>query len=482
MGIVTTIKRWLSMLFKDKARTDFGVDVIEFPEMSSVIQKCANIYRGTPYWLDDVESIRTINFAKAICSETARLTTLAIGIKVEGSARADWLQGQIDKVYFLLRKWVEYGCAYGTVFLKPNGESIDVFTPLDVVLVDCDNQDIRGIIFRDSYADGSTYYTRLEYHRFLQMENDDGETAIPYFITNRAYKSTSPDDIGNPVPLEATKWAGLMEDTGPIVGANGTLDGPLFGVFRTPQANNVDMSTPLGLPVYAEAIEELKDLDVAYSRNALEIFDSQKIVLADDRLLMPTGKPLATMNEAQRRHEAEKIGLPHYVKNVFGNDSREFYQEINPQLNTQIRLAGINALLSQIGYKVGFSNGYFVFNQSSGIQTATGVEAEQQRTIQYIKDVRDKLQAALDGTIYALNVIADLYDMTPDGTYEVTYDFGDITYNRDEDRARWWGYVVAGKVPAWYFFQKFEGMSEEEAKAMIAEAEPKEPKLFSDEE
>lgn len=469
------------MLFKDKAKTDFGVDVIEYPAMTALIQKCANIYRGNPYWLDDDAGIRTINFAKSVCSETARLATLAIGISIDGSARAEWLQAQIDRIYSQIRHWVEYGCAYGTVFIKPNGDSMDVFTPLDVVLVDCDNQNIRGIIFRDTYIDGETYYTRLEYHRFLDLEDNAGNTETPYFITNKAYKSTTPDDIGVSIPLDQTKWRGLMEDTGPIMGANGTLDGPLFGVFRTPQANNFDMLTPLGLPVYAEAIEELKDLDIAYSRNAREIFDSEKIVLADDRLLMPAGKPLSTMTPDQRRREAEEMKLPHYVRNVFGNDSKEFYQEINPQLNTDTRLAGINALLSQIGYKVGFSNGYFVFNQSSGIQTATGVEAEQQRTIQYIKDVRDKLQTALDGAIYALNVIADLYDMAPAGEYEITYDFGDITYNEDEDRARWWSYVVAGKVPAWYFFQKFEGLSEEEAKAMVEEAQPDEPKLFEEE-
>ena len=469
------------MLFKDKAKTDFGVDVIEYPAMTALIQKCANIYRGNPYWLDDDAGIRTINFAKSVCSETARLATLAIGISIDGSARAEWLQEQIDRIYSQIRHWVEYGCAYGTVFIKPNGDSMDVFTPLDVVLVDCDNQNIRGIIFRDTYIDGETYYTRLEYHRFLDLEDSTGNTETPYFITNKAYKSTTPDDIGVSIPLDQTKWRGLMEDTGPIMGANGTLDGPLFGVFRTPQANNLDMLTPLGLPVYAEAIEELKDLDIAYSRNAREIFDSEKIVLADDRLLMPAGKPLSTMTPDQRRREAEKMKLPHYVRNVFGNDQKEFYQEINPQLNTDTRLAGINALLSQIGYKVGFSNGYFVFNQSSGIQTATGVEAEQQRTIQYIKDVRDKLQAALDGAVYALNVIADLYDMAPAGEYEITYDFGDITYNEDEDRARWWSYVVAGKVPAWYFFQKFEGLSEEEAKAMVEEAQPDEPKLFEEE-
>ena len=109
------------------------------------------------------------------------------------------------------------------------------------------------------------------------------------------------------------------------------------------------------------------------------------------------------------------------------------------------------------------------------------MEADDRRTIQFIKDVRDKLEDCLNGVIYALNVFADLYDLTPVGVYETTYDFGDITYNREEDRARWWQYVVQGKVPAWLFFVKFEGMTEEDAKAMVKEAQPDEPTLFGEE-
>ena len=176
------------------------------------------------------------------------------------------------------------------------------------------------------------------------------------------------------------------------------------------------------------------------------------------------------------------MGLPDYVNNVYGNGAEDFYQEINPTLNTSIRLEGLNALLSQIGYKVGFSNGYFVFNESGGVQTATEVESNDRRTIQLIKDIRDQLEECLNGLVYALNVFADLYNLAPLGKYEIVYNFGDITYNEDEDRQRWWGYVVSGKVPAWMFFVKFEGMSEEEAKEMIAEATPKQPTLFGGEE
>ncbi len=469
------------MFFKKQAEEDFNIQAAEFPEMESLINRCANIYRGAPEWLDDEDNIKTINFAKTVCSETARLTTLAIGIQIGGSARATWLQKQINKVYFQIRHWVEYGCAYGTVFIKPNGESLDVFTPADVMIVDYDNQEIKGIIFKDSYTVGRKYYTRLEYHRFVET-TVDGVTTYPYYVSNRAYVSKSPQSIGNKIDLKQTKWADLMADTPPILKANGEkLDGPLFGVLRTPQANNVDISTPLGLPVFAEGIEELGDIDVAYSRNAGEIKDSQKIALLDDRLLMPSGTPVSAMSPRGMENRRNEMKLPHYVKNVFGQDEKEFYQEINPQLNTDARLAGINALLSQLSYKCGFSSGYFVFNEKTGMVTATQVEADDRRTIQFIKDVRDKLEDCLNGVIYALNVFADLYDLTPVGVYETTYDFGDITYNREEDRARWWQYVVQGKVPAWLFFVKFEGMTEEDAKAMVKEAQPDEPTLFGDE-
>ena len=472
MGLIATVKRWIGMIFKKRAEEDFQVKEITSQQMKDVISRCADMYRGVPYWVSAEDNIKTINFAKAVCSETARMATLGIKIQI-GGARGTWLQEQIDKAYFNLRHWVEYGCAYGTVIVKPNGSGFDVFTPFDFMITESDsNSNITGIIFKDSYADNDRYYTRLEYHHF---EDATSEGDSPYYISNKAYVSRHADALGDPIALSQTRWANLMDETPPIMkGDGGQLDGPMFGVFRTPQANNVDLGTALGLPIYADAIEEMKDLDVAYSRNAGEIFDSEKIILADDRLMYDSGKNLKIRGPAD-------VKLPHYVKNVFGNSPEEFYQEINPQLNTDTRLSGINALLSQIGYKCGFSNGYFVFNEATGIQTATGVEAEQQRTVQLVKDVRDKLEACLNGAIYAMSVYADLYGLAPAGTYEVVYDFGDITYNREEDRARWWQYVTQGRVPAWMYFVKFEGMTKDEALSMTSEAEKQYSGLFEEE-
>lgn len=469
MGIITNIRGWIGMLFKSKVKEEFNVVPLTSAELEDLIDRCGKVYKGNPDWVNDEDHIKTINFAKAICSETARLTMLAAGISIDGSARAEWLQKQIEKVYYNLREWVEYGCAYGTVILKPNGEAVDIITPDRFIVTNQDNGEITGAVFffSDSSADGKTKYSRLEWHRFVGGK---------YVITNKCFSGTSKNNAIKEVPIDKTPWAGVLEEV-----AIENVEKPLFGVFKTPQANNIDIGSPMGLPVFFDALEELADLDVAYSRNAKEILDSSRILLLDSDRMTPTGGKIEDITRTFQSARAA-MGLPDMVKNVYGDGQNTFYQEINPSLNTDVRLSGINALLSQIGYKVGFSNGYFVFNESTGIQTATGVEAEQQRTIQFIKDMRDKLEDCLNGLIYAMDKFADLYSLAPLGKYETVFDFGDITYNRDEDRSRWYGYVASGKVPFWYYLVKFEGFTEKEAKELDKMAKPTLPTLFGQEE
>ena len=455
------------MIFRSKAKEEFNIEPVISQSMEQMIEKCFSIYQGKPYWLDDEEHIKTINFAKAVCSETARLTMLGTKITIDGSARAEWLQKQIDNIYFKLRDWVEYGCAYGTIILKPNGKGIDLVTPNNFMITDYENGEITGVVFVNRETVGKKYYTRLEYHRFV----DD-----VYAITNRCYIGDSENDTSKRIDIAKTPWSELLEES-----FIQNVNSPLYGVLKMPHANNVDVDSPMGLPIFSDAIEELKDLDIAYSRNSKEILDSKRLVLLDSDRLLPSGGKVAQTG-VYFKNQRESMGLPDYVKNVYGNGTEDFYQEINPQLDTDTRLSGINALLSQIGYKIGYSNGYFVFNERTGLQTATQVESDDRRTIQFIKDVRDKVEGCLDNVIYALNVFADLYNLAPVGVYEAIYDFGDITYDLETDRARWWGYVVAGKVPAYKYFMKFEGMSEEDSKAMIEEAAPKQPTLFGSEE
>ena len=465
MSFITVLRRWFESMFKKEAKEEFKIKQITTETMDSIIAQCARAYSGNPDWIDSEDHIATVNFVKTICEEVATLTTLAIKIQIDGSARADWMQDMVNGMYFQLREWVEYAGAYGTIILKPSVEEVSMFTPNNFLVTGKKNDKVNSGVFIDHANEDDDYYTKLEYHRFI----DD-----VYLITNKTYRSNNKDKIGDPCSIEDTPWRGLLPEAA-IQG----LDRPLFAVLRTPKANNVEISSPLGLPVYYDALEELKDLDIAYSRNSKEILDSKRTVLLYSDRLPLSGTPIR--NTALGFETArDNLKLPDYVKSVYGDGRDSFYQEINPTLNTDMRITGINSLLSQIGFKCGFSNGYFVLDQKTGMITATQVEADDRRTIQSIKDMRDKLESCLNDLLYSLNAFADLYNLAPQGTYEVTYDFGDITYNREEDRLRWWQYVQSNKVPAWMYFVKFEGFTEEDAKAMAEETKTLQP-LFGEE-
>lgn len=456
-----------------KAKEEFGFEPLTSSEMDAWVNECVNIYKGNPCWLDPGDHIDTVSFAKAICSEVARLTTKSVKITLSGSARADWLQSQLNRIFYRLRHWVEYGCTYGTVILKPNGKNVQLYLPGDFTITNVDDGIITGIVFYDhrSDASGKKWYTRFEYHRF------DGEL---YQISNRCYIGYERGSAHRPIHISLTPWKNLVEDV-----AIANLEKSLFAVFRTPQANNIDVDSPLGLPIFSEAVQELRDLDIAYSRNVKEIHDSKRIVLLDTDLMLPGGG-YTRVTPYSLKISRETMGLPDMVKNVHGDGVEKYYQEINPTLNTATRTVGIDGLLNQIGFKCGFSNGHFVFNESSGIQTATQVEADQQRTIQLVKDVRDQLEDCIGGLVYALDAIASLYNLAPAGKYDLAgaIHFDDIAYSFEEDKMHHYQLALQGKYPWEEYYVRYLKVSREEAKQLIAmaKAEQKEPTLFGMEE
>lgn len=470
-------------MFKSEIKDQFQVTGITSGKMQDAIGEWMNIYQGNPEWVSEEDGIKTIKFAKFVCSEIARLATLAIDVEFDG-ARADYMKAfWNNSVSGNIREWTERMCAFGTVILKPNGKGVDIVTPDRFEITSLDgNHNISGIVFQDEYQDGEWYYTKLEYHRFFTASVKNGESeeyinTTYYSVSNRAFASKNAGELGEAVDLNSTKWAGMQPDVH-ITKKNGEqLNTMLFGMLRMPSSNDVDMSSPLGLSAFSDAIEELKDLDIAYSRFSEEIVDSRRMVLLDDRLT----KLPAYKNEKGNMVRPE-VKLPKYIKSMPGMDNSEVYHEINPQLNTEIRKSGINQLLSLIGVKCGFSNGYFVIDEKTGMITATQVESDDRRTIQSIKDVRDAMQKCLDDLFYAQSVFADLYGLAPVGEYETHFDFGDITYSEEEDRARNLTLANAGYIPKWQYLVRFEGYSEEDAKAAVEEASGKEKDgLFGEE-
>lgn len=437
---------------------EFGVELISSNEMNTALKKWDNISTGKPSWLNGEDDIETVNMAKHISDTRAKLTTLDIGIAVSGSARADYLQKLVDELLKRLPDRVAEADRMGGIMIKWNGKSWDFILPGNFGVTEKDsNGEIIGAIFAAHTSQGSAHYTRLEYHRFEGNVQDGGRL---YRVSNKAYKNQlsrkGEITLGAEVALDKIDaWAHLT----PEIGIR-RLEKPLFAYYRVPGANTIDPTSPLGLSVFANAITELKAIDIAVSRKNMEVEDSKKITFVGQALV--------------KNAQNKGVQLPRFVQGLgmgLNDTETSAIHEHTPALLTDQRIKDINFDLSMAGVKCGFSEGVFVLDGQTGMITATQVEADDRDTIQTIKDDRDALKDAIEQAIYGANALATLYQLAPLGEYEVNFNFGDITYNYEEDKAAWRAYAMQGWVPVWLYFVKFEGYSEEEAKALVSEAE-----------
>lgn len=475
MGLITWIRTVFNKLFKNKIEQEFNTDIQLSSVMEAYIAKCYNITAGKPFWLNPKDDVESINFAGYIDDVTAGLVTLDLGIDISGSGRAEYLQKQADYMLSVIHDKVSEGIGNCGLMFKPNGNTIDYIEPGCFAPTETDsNGNILGCVFQSQIERGGFVYTRLEWHRFEDAQNEDGTAGRIYRITNYAYKTPNNQfsnwnlaDPGKQCPLtEVKEWANIQPDIGIM-----NIQQPLYAYFKNPAPNRVDRTSALGVPIWANCIKELKDLDVSWSRKSSEVEDSKHMTFVSQ--------------SAIQYADEHNITLPRTVKGLeMGIDADSTIHEHVSTLLTDQRIRDINSILAMISTKCGFSQGFFQLDEKTGMMTATQVEADDQETIRTIKNIRDALQNTILNLLYACNVMADLYSDTPPELWEnlkeqISFSFGDITYSYEDDKANWWKYRIQGDVPPWMYYMKFEKMSEEESKAMVEEAQPKEEGLFS---
>lgn len=430
----------------------FGVELISSDAMERALSKWDATFRGRPSWVKPKDDIESINMAKHIADTRARLTMLDIGISLSGSARADYLQTLTDKLLAKLPEKLADANGLGGLLFRWNGKSWDFILPGDFGITSVDDDgNINGVILANHIEQNGAHYTRLEYHRF------EGDS---YLVTNKAFKNQVAGDgkarLGREVPLTAVKeWADMAREATIL-----NLDGPMFGYFRVPGSNTVDRRSPLGLSVFANAMHELKAIDIAVSRKDAEVEDSKHITFVGMQIV--------------RSATQQGVELPRFVRamgmGMGDDDMKKSVHEHVPTMLTEERIKDINFNLSMAGVKCGFSEGVFVLDGQTGMITATQIESDDRDTIQTIKADRDALQNAIIQALKGADAIATLYGAAPLGEYEADFSFGDLTYSYEEDKQTWWKYVQQGYMPEWLYFVKFEKMSEEEAKALVQEA------------
>lgn len=347
--------------------------------------------------------------------------------------RAEYLESQYKKLKKQLRKQIEYGIAKGGLVIKPyvvinqqvNSDGIDselaptIDIEFDFIQADAFYPlafDASGRIteaaFIQTKVEKNQVYRRLEYHKW---ENNI------VTVINKAYKSNNiksndidNGDLGEEISLkEIPEWKDLDEKA---VITNVTQ--PLFAYFKMPEANTIDTTSPLGVSGFSRAVNLIKDADLQYSRLLWE-YEAGEMAIDIDRDALRTDIDSAGNEHTRPNHLQDRL----FRKLDLGSESDTYYP-FTPSLRDQNYIDGLNTILMRIEDVCGISRG--TLSDSADVaRTATELKILKQRSYQTNADIQQAIEDTLKDVIYIMNVYATLYEITPEGQYEVNFEWDD---------------------------------------------------------
>ena len=356
------------------------------------------------------------------------------------TSRAEYLEEQYKKLKKQLRKQIEYGIAKGGLVIKPyivtstmrNGEEAeiqetsstengDVKFDIEFDFIQADAfyplafnaaGNITEAAFVQSKVDKNIIYRRLEYHKW----QDNIVTVI-----NKAYKANNITnnmdldmvDLGEEISLkEVPEWANLDERV-----TMKNITKPLFAYFKMPDANTIDTTSPLGVSGFSRAVNLIKDADMQYSRLLWE-YEGGELAIDIDRDALRTDIDANGTSHTRPNQMQARL----YRRVDLGAD--DTYQPFAPSLRDRNYIDGLNAILMRIEDVCGISRG--TLSDSADVaRTATELKILKQRSFQTNADIQTAIEDALRDVIYIMNVYATLYEITPEGEYEVNFDWDD---------------------------------------------------------
>lgn len=415
--ILNFIKGVIGKMFsKGTIQDALNLEVAISSDMANAIALFEKIYMNEAPWLkkDEVESLE---LGASIANEFTRLTTLEMKTEITGSVRADFLNEQYKKVLEKLNENLEVGNAVGGLVFKPYVKDGKIY--VDLVKCSCfyptefnSSGEIIAGIFTSQTTKGNDIYTRLEYHKFYEnpLEND-----INYIIKNVAYKSNNSSILGTKVDLiKIPEWTNIQEET-----AIQYVEKPLFSYYKPPVANNIDPESPIGVSVYTRAINLIKEADKQWGRIVWEYEASEKAVYVDELATKPSQS-----KDKKQSFVVNKLKGRLYKTLNTGTEKSDFFEDYSPKIRDEALWRGLNKTLQRIEFNVGLA--YGTLSEPNTVdKTATEIKSSKQRSYATVSKMQENLQKALENLIYAMDVLTTLYNLAPQGNYEVSFNWDD---------------------------------------------------------
>ena len=319
---------------------------------------------------------------------------------------------------------------------------IDYVTAPNIFPLSWENGIVRECAFSSIVMEGGKEYTYLQIHR----KGEDGN----YIIENRLYQNSTEAELST---------VKSMANVPPVVHTNSPT--PQFVIDRLNIANNVDNNLPMGIPAFANAIDQLKGVDVAYDSYVNEfVLGKKRVMVKPGAVKDLDGNPAFDPNE-----------LYYYVLPEDTADGN-IIQPIDMTLRTAEHNAGLQDMLNALSSRCGFGENHYRFDSGS-VATATQVISENStmfRTIKKHEIILEQVLTELCRIILRLG--NSVMGMGLNEDVEISIDFDDsIIEDKQTDFARDMQMLSDGIMNAWEFRARWMNEDEATAKASLPKME-----------
>ena len=328
-----------------------------------------------------------------------------------------------------------------------------------------DNSRVNAGIFISREARDGFYYTIVEWHRL------DGTT---YRVTNDLYRMPIKEAAE---PQNILGWWYPLNDMYPLLSPDTTIfdvQNAFFQYMRPFGANYADDNSPLGMSIYAPAMNTLHGLDVMFDSLQREFVLGKKRIIAPARAMRMSasvngGAPQRYFDADDEVWEALSTDNPEDLK-IYDN---------SVELRVEPHITGINGDLSILCAQIGFDPGTLSFDTAKGLRTATEVISENSKTFGTVKAHENIIRDTLEQMVHAIFELAVHYGITWQGQtieslisrgYNVSVKFDDsIIQDKDAEINQGTMLVGAGLMSKKKFMIDTLGYTPEDADAELAQ-------------
>lgn len=386
------------------------------------------IYCGDPDWKTVKKSglyrggsrrMNMLGTAKAVCDRfAAGVMAEKPNLVFSDKAVGEYVRRVLDESSFWqkLAERLPYAFAMGGCVFRPYINSgkigIDCVIGSSFVPLEWDDSGVSQACFRSTSVRNGKAYTLLERRG---AENGTAVSEHKLFCSKdgaSGYSFASECALSSVYP----ELSARVEYDG--------IDSRLFSVFKVFGANNLYPELPLGISVYANAVDTLRALDVAFDSFAREFILGKKRIIVPSSCVQ-TVVDIAT-GEQRQYFDADDEA---YVALKCDEESELKITDNTVELRVDEHIKAINALLNILCFQTGLSAGTFSFDANEGVKTATEIISRDSRTAATIRVQQNALGAAiaeLVSEIAALGVYLGELD-GGDASVEVLWQDGIIT-------------------------------------------------------